>query len=298
MSNVCGNILLSNDLLASCGPVGGIGEKIYAYNWNDCTLTFDADGNITAIGLSACAKGYVLTTRREANQFTSEGALVNGAPFQNQSVILRGGISTPEQRQDYNQLTKANRLLLVTENNGNEASRFLVHGAANGLRMTASTDQSNQNPADLAGFELTLGGADTDVPAFLQPAGATTYATQLAYLEGTTINRVVRGITRVLPGPNGYTFSGAGTANQIDIVGCGFTGYSAGNVVVGGRATNPVTGGTYTSTVAVVNDNLLRVTIVGAGDGGSTSGTTVSIVLPSGTVTFTSPTITIVGNAA
>jgi hypothetical protein len=294
--SVCGNILLNADLLGTCGPVGGIGEKVYIFNWNDVTPTFDGNGNVTALGLATCAKGYVVTTRRDANQFSSEGALVNGGPFQNQSITLRGAVSTPAQRQGLNQLLKANRLLVVTQNNGNAADRFLVHGVNNGVRMTASTDASNQNPADLAGFELTLGGADTDIPVFLQPTGNATFLLQEAYLNNLSENRVTRGVTRILPNAAGtFTFAGGGGNNTIVVQGCGFLG--ATNISIGGRTTNPVSGALYTSTW-VVTDTTITLTIGGDGGGSSTSGTAVVITHPAGNISFTSPSsITILGTA-
>jgi hypothetical protein len=191
-------------------------------------------------------------------------------------------------------LIKANRLLVVTQNNGNGADRFLVHGVNNGVRMTASTDASNQNPADLAGFELTLGGADTDIPVFLQPTGNATFLLQQAYLDGLTENRVTRGVTRILPNAAGtFTFAGGGSNNQIVLQGCGFLG--ATNISIGGRSINPALGATYTSTW-VVTDTTITLTIGGDGGGSSTSGTAVVITHPAGNISFTSPSsITILG---
>lgn len=282
--SICGNILANTDLTASCGPVGGIGKTIYVFNWDELSFGYSTTGDVTGITFkSGCFKGYKVTTRHDANQTAEDMALVNGAPLFNQTVTLRGAVDGPEPRWQLNNLAKAERLLVVAQENGDNTNRYKVYGLSNGLRTTAFSLASNQNAADLSGFEMGITGTTSDIAPYLLPTSQTTPALQEAYLDGLTVGRVTAGITSVLQGEAGYQFS---TGDTITVRGCGFTG--ATSVVLGGR-TFPTTSTAFNGTLTVVNDTTITLTVGSGEPDGTTTNTAVTVNRPVGNLTYTNP---------
>lgn len=285
MNLSCGNLELLNNVDVACAQPAGLGETIYAFNYKDIVPGFDDDGNVTAITLRPCAKGYVIEGKFGANSFTGEMSLVTGSPVFAPNPVLRGAYSTPAQRNRLNKLAKASRLVLIFENNGNMADRYRIAGITNGVRATSFVDNIPMEAAELTGFEMTFTGVETDMLAYLLPTGADTYVEQTDYIKARTSLASPAAVTEVLTGDNGFNFT---TGDTITIKGCGFTGVT--NVAIGGRSTNPSTGTSYNSDMTVVDDNTITI-LIGSKTGTTdvTNSTAVTLTRAIGNLTFTNP---------
>lgn len=284
-SLICGAGNLTANIAGSCGPVGGVGKKVYIFNKDGINVSYNADGSVSGVTLNTCAKGYTFTGYVEGNNTVQEMTRVNSAPFYNPSVILRGSYSTQAQLNAVNSMLKASELVAFVEENSGETYRFNVFGLVAGLTSSGAPVNSNQNKNEPKMFEATLSGTEPDLAPYFVPAGATTHAAVVAVLEGLTTLASPSGVLFVETGNNGYSFESGDT---ITIKGCGFIGVT--NVSIGGRSTNPSTGSGYNSTMVVEDDNTITIQI--GSDGGATNttnGAAVTLTKPGGNITYTNP---------
>jgi hypothetical protein len=254
---VCGNLTLAQDLTASCGNVGGVHASVYIFNWNDVTFSLGAAGQVTGVAFrNACAKGYKVTTRDQANEWKAEFSKTNGAPGFTHSLMLRGSVATYLQVEGLNNLLRASRLVAFVQNNSADANSFVVLGFENGIAATNGTNQSAQNAADLNAFEITLSGFDPNLERVVVFTGSTGTADDIVKLDNLTVYRIAQGATAVEPYNNSFTYN---EGSSIIIDGCNLkqvTSVDIADFTIAVPAGYTGGGFTFTVTTPLADDSL------------------------------------------
>lgn len=178
------NCLITSGISVSCDDlrrVGGLAKSAWVFNLDDLNTPIPAGSSyVTNLELATYQSLY----RFESTKFSHEANFQatksdGGNVIINQTVILRLFNNDPTDDGVIEDLLTSDVGVIVLTNN----SEFFIYGAANGMGLTDGTGGTGRQLGDSTVTQLTLTGAEKELPKRLL---RTDYATTLAYLEART----------------------------------------------------------------------------------------------------------------
>jgi hypothetical protein len=163
--------------------VGGVKKVAYLFNISDLTsYTIDGSGYITALNFAAYAGLYKFQGRKQSHSggYTAVIQDPGGNKFFQHDVTIKGFAETPADNEVLEDLLVSEvGVILQTTNNA-----FVLYGAYNGLEESAGTQNTGTAPASDVSDNVTLTGAEQNMPKYVLITDA---ETTLDYLESLVV---------------------------------------------------------------------------------------------------------------
>lgn len=156
---------ISSGIGISCDAlrrVGGVNKRAYAFNIEDVTYGFDANGNVNVITVAAYGGLYLIQSRKESHSggYTLVEQTPGGNKFYQHDVILKTFPDSPEDDAALEQLAVAEVGIILETNN----KEFILYGTDNGMTATAEVQNSGQAAGSDIGDSMTFAGSEIDIP--------------------------------------------------------------------------------------------------------------------------------------
>lgn len=177
---------ISSGLSINCQnlkKVGGVKKAAYLFNLADLTsYTIDGDGYITALNFAAYAGLYKFQARKQSHSggYTAVIQDPGGNKFFQHDVTIKAFAENPTDNEVLEDLL-VSEVGVILETNNNQ---FILYGAYNGLEETAGTQNTGTAPGSDISDNVTLTGAEQDLPKYVFDTDATTTR---AYLESLVV---------------------------------------------------------------------------------------------------------------
>lgn len=158
---MAGCATLTGFTMGCADVVGGLSE-LYLAEWCDVASVTEASGTISAITMEATEVFYQYELDRNNSSFTSEinRSQENGTTFYTQNLTFKLKNNSVATRNEVVELAKATLVAIVKDNNGN----YYYLGQDSGLDLSAGSQTSGLAKGDMAGFEITLTGEESEAP--------------------------------------------------------------------------------------------------------------------------------------
>jgi hypothetical protein len=159
--------------------VGGVNKKIWLGNLSDFanpSHILSSDGYINYFAFNTYGGLYAFAGKKLSNSAGVEFVNGEGANLFNHTITLKVFTETPEAYGRLEDLSGGEVVAIVEDNSNN----FKVYGLKNGLEMTGLTQNSGTEFTADTSFNITLSGAETELPKFFF---RTSYAITKAQLE-------------------------------------------------------------------------------------------------------------------
>lgn len=178
------NCLITSGISISCDDlrrVGGLAKAVWVGNLDDLTTPIPTGSSyVTNLELSTYQSLYKFESTKFSHEANFQATKSDGGNvIINQTVILRLFNNDPTDDGVIEDLLTSDVFVVVLTNN----SEFLIFGAANGMGLTDGTGGTGRQLGDSTVTQLTLTGAEKELPKRLL---RTDYATTLAYLDART----------------------------------------------------------------------------------------------------------------
>lgn len=173
---------ITGGLEASCNDlskVGGTKKKIWLANLSDFANPSNQesdDGYINFLFFNTYGGLYAFNGKKLSNSAGVEFVNGEGANLFNHTVTLKVFTETPTAYAQLERLSGSEVVAIVEDN----ANNFKVYGLNNGLEMTGLTQNTGTEFTADTSFNITLSGAETELPKFFF---RTSYAVTKAQLE-------------------------------------------------------------------------------------------------------------------
>lgn len=178
------NCAITAGITVSCDDlrrVGGLAKRVWVGNLDDLVSPFPTGNNyVTNLELSTYQSLYSFESTKFSHEANYTVAKSDGGNISfGQTVILRLFNNDPTDDGVIEDMTTSDIFVIVQTNN----NEFFVYGAGSGLGLTEGTGGSGRQLADSTVTQLTLTGAEKELPKrFLR----TDINTTLAYLNART----------------------------------------------------------------------------------------------------------------
>jgi hypothetical protein len=178
------NCKVQSGITVSCDDlrrVGGLAKAVWVGNLDDLSVPIPSgSAYVTNLELATYQSLYKFESTKFSHEANWQAAKSDGGNVSiNQTVIVRVFNNDPTDDGVIEDLLTSDVFVVVLTNN----SEFFIYGAANGLGLTDGTGGSGRQLGDSTVTQLTLTGAEKEVPKRLL---RTDYATTLAYLNART----------------------------------------------------------------------------------------------------------------